>query len=208
LIEVMVVVAILAILAAAAIPMMVGGSADARLKAAVRETSAAFSLARSEAIRTGQIHLVFVGTDASGTALTLSNGDPAVVVVVNDGVPGSANQNCQIDAGETVFSMAPRLSVAGGVLAGVVQMADDVGVGVLATGSTFTDGNGNPASWVLFMPDGTARAFDNGCAIGVLGSGAGGIYLNNGDKQFGFALRPLGNGRVRVWQEGAAQWVN
>ena len=69
LIEVMVVVAILGILAATAIPTLLSGSDDARLKTSVREMAAAFSLARSEAIRTGQIHLVFVGTDASGNNL-------------------------------------------------------------------------------------------------------------------------------------------
>ena len=96
----------------------------------------------------------------------------------------------------------------GGVLAGVVQMAEDVGTGTLATGSTFTEPDGDNASWVLFRPEGSAHAFDAGCAIGDVGTGAGGIYLNNGNKQFGFALRPLGNGRVRVWEEGNARWGN
>ncbi len=181
---------------------------DARLKSAVRELSGAMDFARTEALRTGQIHLVFVGTDATGAALPNFNGNPAVVAVVNDGVPGSANQNCRIDAGETSFSMAPRALVTGGVLPGVTQMVEDVGGGILATGSTFTEPDGDPASWVLFRPQGTAHGFDAGCAIGMLGSGAGGIYLNNGDKQFGFALRPLGNGRVRVWEVGNAQWAN
>jgi type II secretion system protein H len=207
-IELAIVLAIIGIIAATAVPMLVGGSDDARLKSAVRELSGAMDFARTEAIRTGQIHLVFVGTDATGAALPVFNGNPAVVAVVNDGVPGSANQNCRIDAGETSFSMAPRALVAGGVLAGVTQMVEDVGVGVLATGSTFTEPDGDPASWVLFRPQGTAHGFDAGCAIGALGSGAGGIYLNNGDKQFGFALRPLGNGRVRVWEVGNAQWAN
>ena len=208
LIELMVVVGILAVIAAAAIPTMLGGSDNARLKTAVRELSAAMDLARSEAIRTGQIHLVFVGTDASGNALPNFNGVPAVVTVVNDGIPGSANQNCQIDAGEVVLAMEPRAAVAAGIMAGVAQMAEDVGTGVIATGSTFTDPNGNAASWVLFRPEGSAHAFDAGCTIGPLGSGAGGIYLNNGNRQFGYALRPMGNGRVRIWEEGSAAWVN
>ena len=207
LIELAFVVAILGVLAAAAVPMLVGGS-NARLKSAVRELSGAMGFARTEAIRTGQIHLVFVGTDATGAALPNFNGNPAVVAVVNDGVPGSANQNCQIDAGETRFSMATRPLVTGGVLPGVTQMVEDVGVGNLATGSTFTEPDGDPASWVLFRPQGTAHGFDAACAIGALGSGAGGIYLNNGDRQVGFALRPLGNGRVRVWDVRNAQWAN
>ncbi len=208
LIEMVIVVAILAIVAVAAIPTLLGGSDNARLKAAVRELSAAFDLARSEAIRTGEIHIVFVGTDASGNALPDFNGAPAIVSVVNDGVPGSANQNCQIDAGEVVLAMAPRAAVAAGVLPGVVQLAEDVGTGLIGTGSTFTEPDGDPASWVLFQPQGTAHGFDAACAIGALGTGAGGIYLNNGTRQFGYALRPMGNGRVRIWEEGSAAWVN
>ena len=208
LIELMVVVGIIGIMAAVAVPTLLGANGDARLKTAVRELAGAFSYARSEAIRTGQIHVVFVGTDASGNALPNFNGNPAVVVVLNDGVPGSANQNCGIDVGESTKAIGPQLLVTGGVMAGVVQMAEDVGGGLLPTGSTFTEPDGDPASWVLFRPDGSARAFDAACTIGPLGSGAGGIYLNNGNRQFGFALRPLGNGRVRLWEEGSAQWGN
>jgi prepilin-type N-terminal cleavage/methylation domain-containing protein len=206
LIELIVVVAIIGILAAIAVPTLLGNTDDERLKASVRELSGAFSFARSEAIRTGQIHIVFVGTDAVGNALPNFNGNPAVVLVLNDGTPGSVNQNCQIDAGESSWSMAPKLAVAGGVLPGVVQMAEDIGTGTLATGSTFTEPDGDDASWTLFRPSGSTHAFDNACLIGAIGTGAGGIYLNNGDKQYGFALRPLGNSRVRVWEEGNAQW--
>jgi hypothetical protein len=87
-------------------------------------------------------------------------------------------------------------------------MAEDIGTGAIATGSTFTEPDGDDASWTLFRSDGSAHAFDAACVIGDIGTGAGGIYLNNGVKQFGFALRPLGNGRVRVWEEGNAQWGN
>jgi type II secretion system protein H len=208
LIEMMIVVAILGFIAATAIPRLVGANADAFLKTSVRELAGAFSYARSESIRTGQIHVVFVGTDASGNALPNFNGNPAAVTVLNDGIPGSANQNCQIDALETTLSLTAQQQVVGGVMAGVVQMAEDVGGGLLATGSTFTEPDGDPASWVLFRPEGTAHAFDAGCVIGPLGTGAGGIYLNNGNKQFGFALRPLGNGRVRLWEAGRVQWGN
>ena len=208
LIEMMVVVAIIGIIAAVAVPAMLGGSADERLKTSIRELAGAFSFARSEAIRTGQNHIVFVGTDAVGNPLPNFNGVPAVVLVLNDGTPGSVNQNCQIDPGESRRSIGPRLRVVGGVLPGVVQMADDIGTGILATGSTFTEPDGDPASWVLFRPQGSAHAFDAACVIGNLGSGAGGIYLNNGNKQFGYALRPLGNGRLRLWEEGNAQWGN
>ncbi|MBW1885841.1 MAG: prepilin-type N-terminal cleavage/methylation domain-containing protein [Deltaproteobacteria bacterium] len=213
LVEVMVVVIIIGVMAAMAIPTLVGGSANERLKATVRDIAGAFSLARSEAIRTGEIHLVFIGTDALGNALPLHNGRSALALVLNDGIPGSINQNCQIDAGESYVPIDAQTAVdapvVGGIMAGVTQMAEDFGAGALATGSTFTEPDGlSPASWVLFRPEGTAHAFDGACVEGAVGSGAGGIYLNNGRRQFGVTLRPLGNTRVRLWNTGSAQWAS
>lgn len=213
LIEVMIVVAIIGVMAAMAIPTLVGGNANERLKTTVRDIAGAFSLARSEAIRTGEIHLVFIGTDALGNALPLHNGSAALALVLNDGVPGSVNQNCQIDAGEPYVPIDAQSianpPVVGGIIAGVTQMAEDLGTGARATGSTFTEPDGaTPASWVLFRPEGTAHAFDGACVEGAVGSGAGGIYINNGRKQFGISLRPLGNTRVRLWNTGSAQWAS
>ena len=206
LIEVMVVVAIIGILAAMAIPTMLGGTDDERLKATVRSLAGSFAYARSETIRTGEIHIVFVGTDALGNALPNFNGSPALAVVLNDGALGTANQNCRIDVGEDTRPVEVNSTATGGLLTGVTQMTEDIGGGTLSTGSTFTEPDGDNASWVLFRPEGTAHAFDSACVIGDLGTGAGGIYLNNGDKQFGIALRPLGNTRVRTWEQRSSQW--
>ena len=206
LIEVMIVVIVLGVIAAAAIPTMLGGSADERLKSTVRDVAGAFSLARSEAIRTGEIHIVFAGTDALGNPLAAINGTPALALILNDGVPGSTDQNCLIDLGEDAWPIELGDSVSGGVLTGVTKMAEDLGTGTLSTGSTFAEPDGDAASWVLFRPEGTSHAFDSACVIGDLGTGAGGIYLNNGEKQFGIALRPLGSSRVRVWNSGSSQW--
>jgi len=209
LIELMVVVAIIGIIAATAIPTMLGGTADERLKSTARDIAGAFTYARSEAIRTGNIHLVFIGTDALGTALPVTNGNPALIAIVDDGVAGTATQNCRIDAGETNSLIGPNQGVAPGILAGVTQMVEDNGTGVVGSGSTFTEPDGaTPSSWVLFRPDGTAHSFDAACTEGALGSGGGGIYINNGRKQFGILLRPLGSTRVRVWDGGATQWAS
>ena len=131
---------------------------------------------------------------------------PALAIVVNDGAIGSANQNCRIDAGEDQRPVEVERRVSAGVLAGVTQMTEDRGTGARSTGSTFTEPDGDAASWALFRPEGTAHGFDAACVIGDLGTGAGGIYLNNGDKQFGFTLRPLGNSLVRVWDDGSTRW--
>ena len=124
-------------------------------------------------------------------------------------MPGSLNQNCQIDAGEVSSLIPSNLGVAGGIMAGVTQMPEDLGAGAPATGSTFTEPDGaTAASWVLFRPEGTVHSFDALCVEGALGSGGGGIYINNGLKQFGILLRPLGGTRVRLWEGGGVnQWA-
>jgi len=206
LIEMMIVLAIVGIVAALAVPTLIGRTDGERLKSTVRDLAGAFSFARSEAIRTGEIHIVFVGTDALGNALPAINGQPALALILNDGTPGSTDQNCRIDIGEDSWPIEVARGVSGGVVTGATQMPEDFGTGVLSTGSTFTEPDGDAASWVLFRPEGTAHAFDSACLIGDLGTGAGGIYLNNGERQFGIALRPLGNARVRVWDEGNTRW--
>lgn len=211
LIEVMIVVGIIAAIAAAAIPTLVGGTADERLKSNVRDIQGAFSFARTEAIRTGDVHIVFFVTDATGTTLPTTNGNTTLAMILNDGPPGSANQNCRFTAGEQTWPIELEQDVTGGTLAGVTQMAEDLGTGDRTSGSTFTETDGlTEALWVMFRPEGTAHAFDitaGTCNEGDTGSGAGGIYMNNGQKQFGIALRPLGNTRVRVWQSGANAWA-
>ena len=218
LIELMVVIGIMGVIAAMAVPAMMGGTRDERLKSATRELAGFMSYARSESIRTGQVHLLYVGVDAALGALPLFNGVRADAVIVNDGFPGDVLQNCRIDAGEVVSMMSANPGIAPaaptivnlGILPGVANMPEDLGnAGTIATGSTFRTPTGAQAFWVAFRPEGTAHAFDNttpGCNLGPVGSGAGAFYINNGRKQFGVALRPLGNNRVRIWQEGVNQW--
>lgn len=212
LIEVMIVIGILGVIAAAAIPTLVGGTADERLKTNVRDVASAFSFARSEAIRTGNVFIVFFVDDATGTQLPLTNGNQTLAMILDDGRPGSANQNCRITAGERTWGIELLQDVTGGTLTGVTQLGQDLGAGVPSTGSTFTETDGLTAAlWVMFRPDGTVSQFDitaGTCVEGDTGSGAGGIYLNNGRKQFGIALRPLGSTRVRLWNTGASAWAS
>ncbi len=203
LIEMLIVVGIMGVIAAMAVPTLVGRTSDERLKSSARDIAGAFSYARSEAIRTGNIHIVFIGTDATGTVLPNTNGSPALIGILDDGAPGSVNQNCKFDIGEGAKLIASNRGVVGGVMAGVTKMTQDLGAGDFASGSSFTEPNGITASsWVLFRPEGTSHSFDAACTQGALGSGAGAIYINNAQRQFGIVLRPLGSTRVRLWQGG------
>ena len=93
LIETVVVLVVIGLLAAVAVPSIGQWAANQRLKTSARIVATAFSYARSEATRTGNIHMVLFQEDAQGNTLT---GSP--ILVVDDGRPGT--QNCVINGGE------------------------------------------------------------------------------------------------------------
>lgn len=199
LVELAVVLGLVGILAALAAPLTTGWSDRQRLRDSARTVANAFSYARGEAIRTGNIHAVFFQTDAGGTALASD------LVVLDDGLPGSATQNCDIDAGETVVEFSLEKGVSPGVTHATAKVPTDPGAGALGA-STFEDAGGNAASWVLFRPEGMPLAFSSDCSTGAVGSGGGAIYLSNGERDVAVVVTPLGATRVHSHGHGAGSW--
>lgn len=207
LLELMVAVVILSAVVALAVPGMLRWSDAERVKAAARSVSDAFLLARSEAIRTGDNHLVVL-------AGALGAADP--IAIVNDGPQASAN--CTIDAGEVVHRVDAQEGVSWGTSTGNANGAiapDDEGgaAGNADVGWTFTDAGGvNPSSAVLFQSDGLPRLFTSGggscTAIGNGGEGGGGIYVTSGERDYAVVLRPLGTSRVHRWNPSTGAWSN
>lgn len=192
LIELSVILGVVGILVALAAPLTDAWSDKQRLRDSARTVANAFSYARGEAIRTGNIHAVFFVGDANGNAL------PSPVVVLDDGIPGSATQNCSIDAGETIVEYSLEPNVAFGPTQATAKVPTDPGAGALGA-STFRDAGGNAATWVLFRPEGTPLAFSSDCSTGTVGTGGGGIYLSNGDADTAVVVTPLGGTRVHAW---------
>jgi len=208
LIEMMVVVAIAAVLVAMAGPAMDDWSTNQRAKSASRAMANALSAGRSEAIRTGNHHIVFFQLDAQGNLLLDGDGIAVPLAIVNDDRPGGPNQNCTIDAGETVGIGRAEPGVAWGVAKASARVPTDFGAGSIATGSSFTDPSGNPATWVLFRPDGVPISFKADCTLGGTGSGAGAIYLSSGRRDYAVVLTALGGIRTHAWDNGGGQWTN
>lgn len=209
LLEMMIVVMIIGIVAAVAVPGMLTWGQDERVKGAARSVADAFMLARSEAIRTGNNHIV-VFANGLGAAQPIE--------IVNDGPQAAAN--CTIDAGEVVHEVPPVDDVNWGTspsLANGTAAPDDAGLatGNIASGASFTDASlnpSNPATWVVFQADGLPRPFTAGggacTAVGNPGDGGGAIYVTNGRRDYAVVLRPLGTTRVHRWHVESSTWSN
>ena len=209
LLEATVVLMIVSALIALGAPMLTAAAGSGDLRGAAIDLAGMLNRARSEAIRTGEAHIVFVGVDAGSTALTNVAGQPADVLLLNDGVMGSANQNCQITAGEGYLTLPPfPTGISLGVPATVPAAPQDQGTGIRTIGTTFTDPGGSWATWVLFRPDGVPLAFDSVCTLGAAGSGAGGFYFSDGERVFSVVLRPLGGARAHALDPATNTWVN
>jgi len=221
LLELMVVVALIGVLAALGAPRLQDFFADQRLKHAARDVADAFLLARGEAIRTGNPHIVFLSaapagnppaTDPSGTPLGVdpTTGGSWPVIVLQDGTPTTSN--CLIDAGEARNEIPSQRDVSWGFsLAGGVPAPNDSGAargGDPASGATFVDAAGNAVTWVMFRGDGVPVTFDVGCNLSAIGQGGGAVYVTNGRRDYAVVLTPLGGVRVHAWEAGAAAWTN
>ncbi len=208
----MIVGAIIAVMMSLAIPSTQRYLTDQTANDMAFAVASAFNLARVEAMRTGRNHLVFFAIggagDVAGNALLDTSGDPAAVLILDDGPTGSPDQNCQIDAGEPIRTIAPVDELSWGyTLAGTTKAPGDVSPRPSASGSSFRTPAATAATWVLFRPDGTPVAVDTACASGPLGSGNGGIYFTNGTRDQAVVLGPLGIARVHVWDRANARWT-
>ncbi len=208
LVEVMVTAAIVGALAMIAVPGMESWSRNQRVKSAGRSLAAAFTLAHGEAIRTGGLHIVFFRTDAQDVPLLDAGGNALMLLVINDGRPGDATQNCQIDAGETIATIPVEKDVAWGRSDGTAKAPNDSGAGAIANGSSFTDPDDQAANWVMFRPEGMPVSFTPACVLGGTGSGAGGAYVTNGLRDYAVVLSPLGGIHVHGWNGATGAWTN
>lgn len=210
LLEIMVVVGIIGVLVALAGPRLGEFARNQRVRSVARSVGDAFLLARAEAIRTGNAHIVFLAagpaggppaTDPGGTALG------AAAVVLNDGPAGT--WNCRIDADEPRTDVPVREGIAWGFAQSGGQPAPgDDPASDPSAGVTFRDAAGNPVTWVLFRGDGIPLTFDAGCNLAPIGSGGGGVYVTNGNRDYAVVLSPLGAVRVHAFEVGADAWTD
>ncbi len=216
LIEVAVALAIVGVITALTLPNVSRYMENAKGRAAAKSVADAFNFARAQAIRTGNNHVVFFAAggagDVAGNALESADGRAMPILVLNDGRPGSADQNCEIDAGEETIVFEAQAGVGWGnnLAPSTEQAPDDTAVtDIPASGSSFFAPNGTTAvTWVQFRPDGVPVAIDSSCDAGRLGTGGGTIYLWTQNRDFAITLAPLGGVRVHVWNTATGAWTS
>lgn len=203
--ELMVVLAIAAVLSAAAVPRIQQWAANQRLKQATRSLADLMRVAQAEAVRTGSNFLVLLGTDATGAPLPPNGaGMPYAAVAVQENAADGL-----IGAGERLIPVEPANGVFWGITGAGVAHPDDSSprAGDFATGTTFQDALGNAANWLVFRPDGLPVAFSTGpYQEGGVGTGAGAVYVTNGARDYAIVLSPLGGVRVSAWDASQNQW--
>jgi len=213
LIEVVVVLGILSVLAAMAVPGIRDMMERRRLQGFARNFGNIFQIARSQAIRTGNNHIVFFGvpgstTDPAGTAITNATGSLVPILIVDDGSPATAN--CHIDVGEFEDSILLPSEIEFGVSEATVKVPTDTGTAAWASpqlsGSTASDPSDAATNWVLFRPDGIPVGFaPTGATCGTIGdtgTGGAGFYFTSGGRDYAVTLAPLGSVRVHAWRPG------
>ncbi len=211
LVEVAIVTIVIGLLMNTAFVSMSGWQQNERTTASARAAADLLRIAASEAVRTGSIHIAFLSIsgsgDTSGGDLEDHDGDWVPMLVLDDGAPGSANQNCEIDAGENIRFLPAAEGIGwGSALAGGAKAPGD-STGIASTsGSSFATPAGTGTTWVAFMPDGRPVGMDAACTFGQLGSGNGGIYITNGDRDYAVVLNALGGVRLHAWDAAAGDW--
>lgn len=216
LIEVAIALAIIGVVTAMALPNVASYLENANGRAAAKSIADAFNFARAQAIRTGNNHIVFFAIggagDTAGNALVSADGRAMPILVLNDGRPGSTDQNCEIDAGEetVVFEAQRGVGWGNNTAPATEQAPDDANVSSIpSAGSSFFAPNGTTqVTWVQFRPDGVPVAIDNACTAGRLGTGGGTIYLWTDNRDYAVTLAPLGGVRVHVWNPAAGAWTS
>ena len=209
-VEVLVVVAIIGMVAALAVPRLQQIQDNQRLKDVARATGNNLLLARARAIDTGNNQIVYFGTtattDVCGNPLQDTNGNAVPILILDDGRPGTGN--CCINAGEDIVTQSPAAGVSWGVTAAPAAHPNDTTKVGYTNGASFADASGTQTRWVMFRPDGIPVGFSAACVVGQVGSGGGGVYVTNTNFDFAAILTPLGGVTVRGFERGQNAWDN
>lgn len=164
LIELMVIIVVIGVLVALGGISISGWMANQRTKGTARSIAGLFSLARQEAVRVKENHIVFLNLDAGGTTLRNSAGDSVAALVVRDtdgdGEPDNDEYVASMPFDRTgSVSWGSTFALTGG--SEVRAPNDDPATTFPLPGGfvccSFTQPGGGAARWVSFLPGRRSR---------------------------------------------------
>jgi prepilin-type N-terminal cleavage/methylation domain-containing protein len=215
--EILVVVAIIGIAAAMAVPSWRATQSNSRLRDAAGDVADALQTARARAIASGNTFVVYFDTGVNGAADICGNslvdlqGNPVPILILDDGPPDNPNENCCIDAGDPIITFRAAEGVDWGAQFAAVPVPSDTDpAATYASGSSFHDPANSQTEWVAFGPDGIPVGFRNNggpCELGQTGTGGGAIYINNDRRDAAVVLSPLGSVKVHGFEGGQELWT-
>jgi prepilin-type N-terminal cleavage/methylation domain-containing protein len=212
-IEIVVVMAIVGIAAALAVPSWRATQSNSRLRDAAGDVSDALAAARARAIADTNPYVVYFdtgvngGSDVCGNSLEDLQGNPVPILVLDD-----ENGNCCIDPGEAIITRPAAQGVQWGTDFAAAAVPDDADPsGNFSNGSSFHDPGNAATEWVAFRGDGIPVGFENGggaCDLGAPGTGSGAIYLNNDRRDMAVVLTALGSVKVHSFEAVGGTWTD
>lgn len=223
LIEVAVVLAIIGVLVTTGGIAFNRWAANQKARDSVRKVADLLFVARSESIRSGVSHIAYFDRDNLGGALMDRDGStPVAALLIAD-----TNGNFAPDAGEhrvTIpFINGANLSWGRSVAPVLVPRNGGASLGDPFAGTAVENSSADRnspghfrhptvattvQSWVLFMPDGTPRAFDPAATtqVAAVGTGDGAVYVNNGERDYAVVMSALGGIKTFGWDGAGSAW--
>ncbi len=197
--------AIVCLLAAVAVPTIRHQPRPHVAVAPVMDLEGLLTLAREQAIATGESHLVYFESDSQGNQVTDDVGAPVLALVARD-----SNRDGRASPSEYVASVPvdPEAGVVGWGRSQAPRSANgDTGLR-RAGGWSFTGPHGlASARWLMFGPDGMPRALSfETRLVGPPGSGAGALYAYSATDDYAVVLSPWGDVEVQHWNGDASRW--
>jgi prepilin-type N-terminal cleavage/methylation domain-containing protein len=212
LIELMIVVAIIGVCAAIAMPAMTSYKRREDTRQAAVSVSGMLTNARARAIASGRMTFVLLGEPGDGS-VPFAPGQIAAMVTDDDG----DNAVTAADTAVPIFpdpGMNPEISYYG--LNGTPHSAaplppddlsesePDVALGAVGDGTTLPLSAALGVPVVAFSPQGAAVAADTPAEWGT---GAGGIYItDNSDAVVAVLVLPLGSVKMQKFDTASGEW--
>ncbi len=194
--------AVALLLAVAAIPGIQPTPHRDLAAATVWEIEGLLRLARDEAVRTGEDHIVFFEPGNRGAPVTNDRGAPVMALLFRDrdgdGRPSESEYIASIPAdtdGIVRWGSALATRPAAGDI--TVQLHDPLGFG--RSDVQVREGG------VIFRSDGAPHSA--GSSVGSAGdSGAGTVYLRGPTRDYAVVLSPWGDVELQVWDTRSQAW--